>query len=87
MHRCEQDLLGSEAQLKRQGRLIGELLDVSRIRVGRLDLHLEPGELQAIVRAVVDEQREAWPERSIQLCLSAEGAVPIRLIRIGSGRW
>jgi signal transduction histidine kinase len=77
LHRNEQDLLGTEAQLKRQGRLINELLDVSRIQVGRLDLHLEPGELQAIVRVVVEEQREAWPERSIQLYLPAEGTVPI----------
>ena len=46
VHRCEQDLHGTEAQLKRQGRLIDELLDVSRIRVGRLDLHREPGDLQ-----------------------------------------
>jgi signal transduction histidine kinase len=77
VQRCEQDLLGSEAQLQRQGRLIGELLDISRIQVGRLDLHLEPGELQAIVRAAVQEQREAWPERSIQPCLPPGGTVPI----------
>ena len=77
VQRCEQNLLGAETQLQRQGRLIGELLDLSRIRVGRLDLHLEPVELHSLVRAVVDEQREVWPERSIQLCLSAESAVPI----------
>jgi signal transduction histidine kinase len=68
VQRCEYDLLGTQAQLKRHGRLINELLDVSRLQGGQLDLQLELGELQAIVRGVVEEQRAIWSERSIQLC-------------------
>lgn len=83
--RCEHDLLGAEAQRTRQERLINELLDVSRIQVGRLDLHLEPGDLQDIVRRVVEEQRETWPERRIQLSQPSADTVPIEadLDRIG----
>jgi signal transduction histidine kinase len=73
----EHDLHVTEAQLKRQGRLIGEMLDVPRIRSGRLDLHLEPGDLKTIVQTVVEEQREAWPELSIHLLQPSEGKAPI----------
>jgi signal transduction histidine kinase len=65
----EQHLLGGEVQLKRQERLISELLDVSRIRAGRLELHLELTALGAIVQSSVEAQREAWPERTIHLSL------------------
>lgn len=70
-----QHLRGLEVQLTRQSRLINELLDVSRIHAGRLELHLESTDLRASVTAAVEEQREVWPERTIQLCLSAEGAL------------
>lgn len=48
-------------------RLVGDLLDVSRIAVGKLDLRLEPIDLAAIIREAVDNQRAAWPERRITL--------------------
>ncbi|HEY7348030.1 MAG TPA: HAMP domain-containing sensor histidine kinase [Ktedonobacterales bacterium] len=70
-HLLDTHLLKTEALLRQQKRLINELLDVSRIRAGRLELHLEPTDLATIARAVVEEQREAWPERSIQLHLPA----------------
>jgi PAS domain S-box-containing protein len=41
-------------QLKRQTKLVNELLDVSRISAGRLELSLEPLDLGALVREVAE---------------------------------
>src|SRR5262249_38187820 len=45
----------------------------------------EPGDLRSIVWTMVEEHREAWPERRIQISQPSEGAVPIfaDLDRIG----
>jgi two-component system, OmpR family, sensor kinase len=43
----------AERQVKRLTRLIDQLLDISRITSGRLDLHLEPLDLCEVVRDVV----------------------------------
>lgn len=57
----------AEQQVDRQDRLVGDLLDVSRIRAGKLEYHLEPCDLAAIVSDAVDEQRLSWPDRAITL--------------------
>jgi signal transduction histidine kinase len=57
--------------------LVNDLLDTSRIRAGRLELHLAPADLAAIVQAVVEEQHQAAPERSIHLCLPAKEQAPV----------
>lgn len=62
-------LATAEHQVDRQNRLVGDLLDVSRIRANKLELHLAPCELADIVRDAVDEQRLSWPDRSIALDL------------------
>ncbi len=62
------DIVGqAQLQVDRQNRLIGDLLDVSRIRANRLEFRFGPVDLAAIVRMIVDEQRLAWPARSITL--------------------
>jgi signal transduction histidine kinase len=85
LHAFEAHLRGAEEQLQRQGRFISELLDVSRLRCGHLELHVDLADLWAIVRAAVEEQRRVWPERAILLCLPAEERVPIAAdaVRIG----
>jgi signal transduction histidine kinase len=77
LHEFESHLRGAGEQLQRQGRFISELLDVSRMRCGHLELHVDPTDLKTIVHAAVEEQRQVWPERTIHPCLPAEERVPI----------
>ncbi len=57
----------TEQQMERQGRLIRDLLDVSRIERGQLELQLAPCNLVAVVRETVEDQQQAAPTRVIQL--------------------
>jgi PAS domain S-box-containing protein len=59
----------SEAHTYRLSRLIVDLLDVSRIRAGKLQLRMAPCNLAAIVRDVVEEQRQIALGRAILLQL------------------
>jgi signal transduction histidine kinase len=63
-------------QAQRLDRLVNDLLDVSRIQAGQLKLDLKAANLSGIVRATVEEQRQAFPERTIPLSLPA-GLVPV----------
>ena len=67
----------AEGQTARLNRLVNDLLDVSRIQTGTLDLRLGPTDLAAIVRAAVEEQREWAPDRTICLEMPAGLSVPI----------
>jgi PAS domain S-box-containing protein len=66
----------AERQAGLLNRLVGDLLDVSRIRSGNLDLRLEPCDLAAIVRDATYEQRLNNPGRKIGLTLP-KAPVPI----------
>jgi signal transduction histidine kinase len=69
-----------QRQASVQNRLIGDLLDISRIQSDRLELHIAPCDLVEIVRQAVEDQRLAWPDRQITLALdhcTAEGTLPI----------
>ena len=70
-------LAQSLRQVERLDRLVNELLDVSRVRVGKLDLHLEPADLAAIVREAVEQQRQVNPERTLLLHLPTDLALPV----------
>jgi signal transduction histidine kinase len=61
----------SERSLDRLGRLIDDLLDVARIREGRLELCLEPCDLAAVLQTAVDEHRLVHDFRTIRLELLA----------------
>ena len=61
----------TDRQTLRLDRLVGDLLDVSRIQAGNLDLRLEPCDLARVVREAVEEQRASWPERRLTLALPA----------------
>ncbi len=63
-------------QAERLNRLVNELLDTSRIQTGQLYLDPKPANLVDIVRRSVEEQRQAFPERTIELHLRAE-LVPV----------
>ena len=62
-------LVGHMAQAARRlERMIHELLDFTRERLaGGLVMRLEPGSLDAVVRQVVEERRQAHPGRTLQL--------------------
>lgn len=59
----------AERQVNVQGRLIRDLLDISRIQVGKLELNMELCDLSTIVREAVEDQRSAAPRRTITLSL------------------
>jgi signal transduction histidine kinase/CHASE3 domain sensor protein len=67
----------SDRTMARLTRLVDDLLDMSRIRAGRLELRPEPCDLATIVADAVQEQREVSPGHSITLALPPSGAVPI----------
>lgn len=64
---------------QRMNRLVGDLLDVSRIRVDRFELVLLPADLGAIVEDVVQDQRQMTPERQISLVQAVPKGLPILL--------
>ncbi|WP_161977426.1 sensor histidine kinase [Dictyobacter kobayashii] len=57
----------AERQVRIQNRLVGDLLDVSRIQTNRLELNMDDYDLVAITREAVEDQRMAAPGRVILL--------------------
>lgn len=57
----------ADRQVSRLNRLVADLLDISRIQVGKMEMHMLPSDIRAIVREAVESQRLATPERVIHL--------------------
>ena len=75
-----QDMLTrAERQVGILNRLVGDMIDISRIQSGKLQVHLrpEPCNLCKIVQEMVQEQRKAVPGRSILLEMPAVEEVPV----------
>ncbi len=75
-----QQLLSASANaLGRLEGLVGDLLDVARLQAGKLTLHLTRMDLCTLVKAVVEEEALAEPERVIQLTerLASEAQQPV----------
>jgi signal transduction histidine kinase len=70
-------------QVARLERLVNDLVDVSRIQAGKLELRLERADLVAILRDAVEEQQVAAPERTISLQCPADLQIPVS---VDSGR-
>jgi PAS domain S-box-containing protein len=66
-----------DGQVDRLNRLVDDLLDVSRVQNGKLELRPAPNDLAVIVRDAVAEQQLVWPIRTISLQLPAETPIPI----------
>jgi signal transduction histidine kinase len=67
----------AKRQEERMDRLVNDLLDVSRVQAGKLNLHLAPTDLAAIVREVVEELRQVYPERQLLLVFPENRPVPV----------
>ncbi len=71
----------SDRTMARLTRLVDDLLDVSRIRAGQLELRREPSDLVTIVRDVVAEERAVVAEegspRAITLELGEVASIPL----------
>lgn len=67
----------TDSQIERLGRLVNELLDVSRVQANKLDLHLEDCDLAAIAREAVEDQQQELPARTIITDIPAGLIVPI----------
>jgi PAS domain S-box-containing protein len=72
-------LLRAERQIGVLNRLVGDLIDISRIQTGKLQLHLrqEPSDLAQIVQETIQAQCIATPERTIQLEMHTQGIMPV----------
>lgn len=57
----------SQFQLNRLNMLVERLLDVSRIRSGKYELHLEPFDLTDLIREVVARFTQQYPKAPIEL--------------------
>ena len=68
----------AKRQVIRLDRLVGDLLDASRIQAGKLELRWEICDLRAVVREAVEAQRAAWPKRDITLELPPRSGVVVR---------
>ena len=68
-----------ERQTARLGKLVEDLLDVSRIHAGRLHLALESVDLEEVVREVLDRFESQAAQQHVSVDVHAEGAV--------AGRW
>jgi signal transduction histidine kinase len=72
------DLLAEAAgSLGRLDRLVGDLVDVSRVRAGTLALRLAPCDLAAVASEAVEEQRRIAPGRAIRLHVPARSVAPV----------
>ncbi len=67
----------AEQQARLMNRLVGDLLDASRIQADRLALRPDMCNLATIVEEAVEEQRHAWPNRTIVLSLPEAPRVPL----------
>jgi signal transduction histidine kinase len=64
-------------QISRIERLTSDLVDVSRIQAGRLEMQLAPCDLVPIVVGAVEEQRLIAPTRPMDVDLPPDATVPV----------
>ncbi len=80
-------LLSRSAQsLKRLDRLVGDLLDASRVREDRLGLRLRRVDLVKLLREVTDEQQLVQAERDLRLSVEAVEAPEPVIVEIDPDR-
>jgi PAS domain S-box-containing protein len=65
-----------ERNARHQAKLIEELLDVSRIAYGKLELKMEDVDVAALIRSVVDTIRPSFSEKNLELRLNVKDNRP-----------
>lgn len=60
-------------QIAMQDRLVSDLLDISRIQAGRLELRRDLCDVVGLVREVVEDQRTLMPARRLELAIAEPG--------------
>jgi signal transduction histidine kinase/ActR/RegA family two-component response regulator len=65
--RAEQAQTAIQRQIRQLGRLLDDLLDVTRISRGKLHIKREPLDLTALLRGCVDDHRPLFDEKGIAL--------------------
>ena len=78
LSRAQGLLESADRQTLRLNRLIQDLLDMTRIASGKLELRLATDDLDDVVRAAVEALRLAWPRRDIALTVT-ETPLTLRL--------
>ena len=74
-----------ERSARTQARLVGDLLDISRILAGKLELEVAPTELVPVIEAAVEGVRPAAEEKGLALTTELEpevGEVPGDAVRL-----
>lgn len=77
LERYTELLARTEKSLTRLTRLVDDMLDVSRVRAGKLEMRIEQVDLADITRDAVEEQRIAEPGRTIMLEALVSGPLPV----------
>ena len=75
----ERGLAAIERNAEIQEQLIADLLDVARIVTGKIQLHLEPTDLDAVVAAAVDAVRHSATAQGLALEVRLDGSLPSTL--------
>lgn len=71
------NLARAEQQVNLQNRLVGDLLDASRMRSDRLELHPRLCNITHIVQECVEVQREQQPQRVLTLSMPSIEDIPV----------
>lgn len=69
-------------QVAIESRLIGDLLDATRIQTGKLQVVLEPDDLRQVVHEVVSDMQALVPTRTIHLELPKQAPIPVMVDRV-----
>jgi len=67
----------ADSQVNRMDRLVSDLLDVSRIKVGKMEMSFVPCDLATIVRDALRDQQITAPKRILRQKGSADKRTPI----------
>jgi PAS domain S-box-containing protein len=75
----ERSLQRSNQQIQRLTHLLDDLIDISRIRTGKIDIQPTLCDLGALVRDIVEEERLTHPDRVISLEIAEETPLQVQV--------